>query len=58
MQLSRSNFLRKTTLPEMSKPMNVEDILADIVADGREDLPGLLYRHGLLHLLEAVSPDG
>jgi hypothetical protein len=40
MQLSRSNFVRKATLPEMSKPMNVEDVFADIVADGRKGCLG------------------
>jgi len=37
---------------------DVEDIFADIVADVREGLPGLLYRHGPLHPLEGVSPAG
>ena len=39
---------------------DVEDILADVDADGREGLRGLagVARHGLLLLIEAVSPSG
>jgi hypothetical protein len=49
------NFLRRATLPEVSNPDDVEDIFANVDADRREGLNGMLGRHGLL-LFEAVSP--
>jgi hypothetical protein len=56
----RLNFLSQHDLAGLVEANDAEDILADVDADRGEGLRRLVViaRHGLLLLIEAVSPSG